>query len=80
MDEKRQHRVMFSNLTGCAVGISDIMWQVDVLASSEDDAMALAIELARIMNAETGMPPHGIRVSDRELRRLAFVVPERPAH
>jgi hypothetical protein len=68
-------RLCFTNITGCAVGISEISWFVTVTAESEAEAIELAIEQARIVNCETGFPPHGTRVSESELRRLACVLP-----
>jgi hypothetical protein len=78
MDGEREYLVVFTNLTGCAIGISDIMWSVTVAAESEDAAIDLAVTQAREVNEGSGMPPHGIRVSDTELRRLAVVVPDQP--
>ena len=73
MDE---YRVWFTNITGCAVGISDISWFVTVAAESETAAVESALERARIVNDESGLPPHGLRVSEGELRRLVCVLPE----
>lgn len=67
--------VWFSNFTGCAMGISDISWSVTVEAASEGEAIELALEQARVVNRESGLPPHGVQVSDTELRKLAFVLP-----
>lgn len=70
------YTVLFSNLTGCAVGISDINWSVKVVADSEASAIELALEQARVLNDKKGMPPHGIHVRDEDLRNLAFVYSE----
>ena len=72
------YRVWFTNITGCAVGISGISWSVTVAAESEAAALDSALEKARVINRESGLPPHGLRVSDEELRRLACVLPEEP--
>jgi hypothetical protein len=72
-------KVVFTNITGCALGISDIMWSVTVTAGSEAEALEAAIEQAQVVNRHSGMPPHGIQVSEPELRRLASVVPKRLA-
>ncbi len=69
-------KVVFTNITGCAVGISDIMWSVTVAAGSEEEAIETAIEQARVFNHNLRMPPHGIQLSEHELRRLACVVPK----
>lgn len=69
-----EFHVWFTNITGCALGISDISWAVTVTAASESEALELALERARAVNREVGLPPHGLRVSDSELRRLAIVV------
>jgi len=68
-----EYTVLFSNFTRCAIGISDINWVVKVIADSESSAIELALERARIQNREAGMPPHGIRVTEDELRDLATV-------
>lgn len=70
-----QFKVWFANFTGCAMGISDISWSVTVEAMSESGAIELALEQARVVNRESGLPPHGLRVSESELRKLAFVLP-----
>ena len=74
-----EFQVWFTNITGCVLGISDISWSVAVTAASEAEAVELALECARAVNRESGLPPHGLRVSDQELRRLACVLPRRPA-
>ena len=71
-----EYRVWFTNINGCAVGISDISWLVTVAAESEAAAVESALERARVVNEETGLPPHGLRVSEEELRRLACVLPD----
>jgi hypothetical protein len=63
MTGAREFHVIFSNLNGCAIGISDIMWSAVVTAESEDEAIGLAIDQARLVNNRTGLPPHGIVVS-----------------
>jgi hypothetical protein len=69
------YKVWFTNITGCAVGISDISWSVTVEAVSEAEAIEAALKPARIINRQSGLPPHGLRVSEKELRRLACVLP-----
>ena len=76
MDE---FEVWFTNITGCALGISDISWAVTVTAGSEAEAIERALEEARVLNRRSGLPPHGLRVTEAELRRLACVLPKRPA-
>ncbi len=71
-----EFRVWFTNITGCAMGISDISWTVTVTAASEAEALELTLDRARAVNRESGLPPHGIRISESELRRLAGVLPE----
>jgi hypothetical protein len=68
-----EYTVLFSNVTGCAMGISDINWSITLLADSEASAIELALRHARAVNASRGMPPHGIRLSESSLRDLAFV-------
>ena len=70
-----EFRVLFTNLTGCALGISDISWSVTVTAATEAEAIELALERARVVNRESGLPPHGLRVGEPELRRLVCVLP-----
>ncbi len=70
-----EFRVWFTNLTGCALGISDISWGVTVSAASEAEALESALEQARTLNRESGLPPHGIRVGEEELRRMACMIP-----
>ena len=70
MSDLQRFEVIFSNLTGCAVGISDIMLVVEVLADSKESAIDKAVSEACTINESSGMPPHGIRVSEQELRRL----------
>jgi hypothetical protein len=72
-------RVWFTNITGCAMGISDISWSVTVAAASEAEAVELALERARVVNRGSGLPPHGLRVSEQQLRHLACVPSQRPA-
>ena len=73
---EREFNVCFTNLLGCALGISDISWSVTATASTESEARELALDRARILNLESGMPPHGIRVSEDRLQQLAFVFPK----
>ena len=67
------YTVWFTNITGCAVGISDISWCVTVSAESEAAALEQGLAEARVLNREFGLPPHGIRVGEVELRRMALV-------
>jgi hypothetical protein len=67
------YTVWFTNVTGCAVGINDISWRVTVAAGSEAEALEQGLEEARALNREFGLPPHGLKVSEVELRRLASV-------
>jgi hypothetical protein len=67
--------VWFTNMTGCALGVSDISWTVSVTAASQGEAIELAVKQALAVNREFGMPPHGLRIDDAELRQLAFVLP-----
>jgi hypothetical protein len=69
-----EYRVWFTNLTGCAVGVNDVSWTVTVPANSESEALDRALEQARLLNDQSGLPPHGRRVSEAELRRLACVL------
>jgi hypothetical protein len=73
------YTVWFTNITGCAIGVSDISWSVTVSAESEAVALEQGLAEARALNREFGLPPHGLRVSEDELRRLAFVQPMRYA-
>ena len=70
---KAEYTVLFTNLTRCAIGISDINWSVKVVADSEASAIERALEEARVLNREKGMPPHGIRLSAEALREIATV-------
>jgi len=70
---REYYTVWFTNITGCALGISDISWHVMVTARSECEALELGLKDAQELNREFGMPPHGIRVNDEELRNLAHV-------
>lgn len=74
--EDRQFKAMVSNLTGCAVGISDFLWNATVRASCESDATELAIKLATLANKEHGLPPHGIRLTEDEIRHYLVVLPD----
>lgn len=74
----RPFRILFTNLIGCAAGISDISWVVTIEAASEAEALERALEQARALNRGPGLPPHGLRVSEKELRRLACVLPQSP--
>jgi hypothetical protein len=75
----REFDVWFSNFTECVLGLSDISWSVTVTANTEAEALELAMAQAMILNRDSGMPPHGIRLSEDRLRRLAYVAaqPER---
>jgi hypothetical protein len=68
-----EYHVVFSNLTGCAVGVSEILWSTKVQATSEDEALRLAMAEATKLNATLGMPPHGLHVSPSCLESLAYV-------
>src|SRR5262245_53852215 len=59
---REYYNVWFTNVTGCALGLSDISWNVTVAAGSEAEALELGLEDARALNREFGMPPHGLRV------------------
>lgn len=72
---KTRYSVWFTNVIGCAVGISDISLLVDVDAESESEAIELALVQARLVNDQTGLPPHGIRVDEQYLRTLAVASP-----
>ena len=69
-----EFQVWFTNILGCALGVSDISWFVNVIASSESEALELAIIQAQALNRGSGLPPHGLRVGDSDIRRLAVVV------
>ena len=66
-----EFEVWFTNVTGCAVGSSAISWSATVSAESEEKAVELALEQARLLNRGAGLPPHGLRVSDAYLQSLA---------
>jgi hypothetical protein len=68
-----EYLVVFSNLTGCAAGISEISWSTRVRAASEAAALRCAIALATRQNEEAGLPPHGLRVSPAYLESLACI-------
>lgn len=70
-----QFRVWFTNVTGCAIGISDISLFLTVDADTETKALDIALEQAQVINEKSGLPPHGIRVTESELRKLALVQP-----
>lgn len=70
------YNVVFTNINGCAVGISDIHLTVSVTANSELAAIEAALINAQKVNDSTGLPPHGIRVSERDLRKLVVVMPK----
>jgi hypothetical protein len=70
--------VWFTNIMGCAIGISDISLKVAVSAGSDAEAMEAAIVKAWAVNQDTGLPPHGIRVDEKWLRGHA-VIWKRPA-
>jgi hypothetical protein len=72
-----EYRVWFTNITGCAIGVNDVSYVVTVSASSEAEALELALEHARLVNLEAGLPPHGLQFGEAELRRLACVLPGR---
>ncbi|HWB08805.1 MAG TPA: hypothetical protein VG826_06265 [Pirellulales bacterium] len=79
MEEKRQFSVGVTNLTGCAMGISDINWYTTVSASSETEAAELAVKLAMAASADGGLPPHGIQLSEKEIRQNLVVLLNPPA-
>jgi hypothetical protein len=56
----------------------DQRWSVKVVADSEASAVELAMGKARALNHEKGMPPHGIRLRDDDLRTLATVCGDVP--
>jgi hypothetical protein len=72
---RRGYTVLFTNITGCALGISDISWWVTVSAESEAAALEQGLAEARAINRDVGLPPHGIRVNEDDLLRLACVLP-----
>jgi hypothetical protein len=76
---RTRYKVSFTNVNGCAVGATAIEFDLDVEAESEAEALELALRQARIINVQTGLPPHGIRVSEDYLRTLAVIIPAEQA-
>jgi hypothetical protein len=73
---RHYYTVWFSSVdprTNRALGPEDFCWCVTVAAGSEAEALELGLPDARDLNRELGLPPHGLRVSEEELRRLAYV-------
>lgn len=68
-------RVIFSNLTGCAIGISDYYWSVVIEAPTDDEAKKIGISYAEELSRTTGFPPHGLRLGEFEINK-AVVLPE----
>ena len=75
MEENRRFSAMVSNLTGCAVGISDFYWVAEFAAESEDAAVEAAVKLAMAVNDESGLPPHGIVLTEDEIRDNLIITP-----
>jgi hypothetical protein len=50
---------------------------IGLSAGSEAEALDAALRKALGVNSRVGMPPHGIRVSEEELRRQAIVMTDR---
>jgi hypothetical protein len=69
------YAVSFSNDGESIVGVGEISWCVTVAAESEDNALELGLEEARVFNREFGLPPHRLKIGEAELRRLARVRP-----
>jgi len=69
------YTVSFSNDAESIVGVSEISWCVTVAAESEDNALELGLEEARVLNREFGLPPHRLKVGEAELRSPARVRP-----
>ncbi|MCC6492601.1 MAG: hypothetical protein IT424_06235 [Pirellulales bacterium] len=74
--DKQQYRVWFTNVTGCAAGISNVSLELSVAAIDEADALERALAEAQAINRRSGLPPHGLRLDESYLRTLACIAPE----
>jgi hypothetical protein len=70
--------VTFTNLTDLSVKPAAGQYYLGkcLTADSEAEAFAEALQWALGVKSRVGMPPHGIEVSEEELRRQATVIPD----
>jgi hypothetical protein len=71
--DRSEYQVVFSKQTGCTAGESEILWSTKVQATSEAEALRLAMAEATRLNETSGMPPHRVHVSQSFLESLASV-------
>jgi hypothetical protein len=68
-------QVSINNFGECVLGASDIGWSTTVEAKTEAEAFQLGLAEAVTLSASEGLPPHGIKRSISDIRRLLFVRP-----
>jgi hypothetical protein len=77
--EDDRYWVTFTNMTDLSVEPAAGQYYLGTCrtAGSAAEAFAEALAWALGVNSRNGMPPHGIEVSEEELRRQARVMPDK---
>lgn len=70
----KEFRIWFTNVTGCAIGETEISWEITVAAENEAEALRIAQDRAVKRNQEAGLPPHGLKLNEGYLRTLGMVL------
>lgn len=73
MGERHKFDALIVNLGECVLGSSDIGWSTEVEAESEAEAFELRVAEAVSVSESEGLPPHGIKTSEEDIRRLLIV-------
>ncbi len=75
MPEPLPYLYVVSNLTGCAIGISDYHFSCVVYAKSEDEAKAWGIDVATEYANKFGFPPHAINPGREQIVYNSCMLP-----
>ena len=72
--------VSFTNVTDLSVAPAPGQYFLGTQWKATSAAEALEAAIPWALGHQPGLPPHGIRVSEEELRRQATVIPDREAY
>lgn len=71
---RKPYTYFVTNLTGCAIGISDFGFSVTVCANSREDAEGWGHHVASIYSEKFGLPPHGIKLEPDHIRDIGLIM------
>lgn len=66
----RRYEVTITNETGCSLGDAGLSWSVEVVADSEEEAVAAALPQALALNRRGGLSFLGVSFDEAFLRSL----------